>query len=54
MGKVVSVEGSGDNAKVRVEFDQVGIKNLLLQFAGLNRLCNVTNILKREISRDKQ
>ena len=38
VGKVVSVEGSGDNAKVRVEFDQVGIKNLLLKFAGLKRL----------------
>lgn len=38
VGKVVSVEGSGDNAKVRVEFDQVGTKNLLLKFAGLKRL----------------
>ncbi len=37
-GKVVSVEGSGDNAKVSVDFDQVGIKKLLLKFARLKRL----------------
>lgn len=38
VGKVVSVEGSGDNVKVSVDFDQVGIKKLLLKFARLKRL----------------
>lgn len=32
-GTVVGTEGTGDNAKVRVQFDQAGIKNLLVKFA---------------------
>ena len=37
-GKVLAVEGSGDSAKVKVEFDQVGVKNLLVKFAKLTIL----------------
>ena len=37
-GKVLAVEGSGDSAKVKVEFDQVGVKNLLVTFAKLTIL----------------
>lgn len=37
-GKVVSVEGCGDNAKVSVDFGEAGIKKLLLKFARLKRL----------------
>lgn len=32
-GRITQLEGSGDNAKAVVEFDQVGRKNLLLKFA---------------------
>ncbi len=37
-GKVLAVEGSGDSAKVKVDFDQVGVKNLLVKFAKLTIL----------------
>ncbi len=36
-GTVQGCEGSGDNAKVRVEFDNAGTKNLLTKFAKLQR-----------------
>lgn len=32
-GKVINIEGTGDNEKATVEFDQVGRKQLLLKFA---------------------
>ena len=32
-GRVVGLEGKGDNAKIRVDFKQVGVKNLLVKFA---------------------
>lgn len=32
-GTLIGTEGAGDNAKIRVEFDNVGIKNLLIKFA---------------------
>ena len=32
-GKVVNVEGVGDNAKATIEFANVGVKQLLLRFA---------------------
>lgn len=37
-GKIISVEGNGDSAKVKVNFDQVGVKNLLVKFAKLTLL----------------
>ena len=33
LGKIVKVEGSGENEKATVEFDNVGVKTLLLKFA---------------------
>ena len=33
IGKVLAVEGSGENAKATVEFENAGTKNLLLKFA---------------------
>lgn len=33
MGRIVGMDGTGDNAKIRVEFDQAGVKNLLVKFA---------------------
>lgn len=33
MGTVVGTEGQGDSAKVRVSFDEAGVKNLLVKFA---------------------
>ena len=33
IGSVLSVEGSGDNAKARIKFLNVGEKTLLLKFA---------------------
>ena len=33
IGKVISIEGSGDNTKACVEFENAGRKNLLLKFA---------------------
>ena len=33
IGNVLSVEGSGDNAKARIRFLNVGEKTLLLKFA---------------------
>ncbi len=33
IGRIESIEGTGDNAKIGVRFDQVGLKNLLLKFA---------------------
>lgn len=32
-GTIVGTEGSGDSAKVRVQFDEAGVKNLLVKFA---------------------
>lgn len=32
-GTLIGTEGTGDNAKIRVEFDDAGIKNLLVKFA---------------------
>lgn len=32
-GQVVGIEGQGDSAKIRVAFDKVGVKNLLVKFA---------------------
>ena len=32
-GIVLSVEGTGDNTKARVEFDDGGVKQLLIKFA---------------------
>ena len=37
-GKIISVEGNGGSAKVKVNFDQVGVKNLLVKFAKLTLL----------------
>ncbi len=36
LGRVVSVEGSGENEKATVEFDNAGVKTLLLKFARFN------------------
>ena len=33
IGRVLNVEGSGENTKATVEFENVGIKQLLLKFA---------------------
>ena len=33
IGKVISIEGTGENAKACVEFEMAGRKNLLLKFA---------------------
>lgn len=33
MGRIVGMEGTGDSAKIRVEFEQAGVKNLLVKFA---------------------
>lgn len=38
VGKILSMEGTGDNAKAVVEFKNVGTKQLLLKFAKLKRL----------------
>ena len=32
-GKVLRVEGNGDNAKITVDFDHIGTKQLLIKFA---------------------
>ena len=32
-GTLIGTEGTGENAKIRVEFDDAGIKNLLVKFA---------------------
>lgn len=37
-GTILQVEGSGDNAKATVDFEQVGTKKLLLKFAKFTRL----------------
>src|SRR5690625_2427640 len=37
-GRVVSVEGSGDSARVQVNFEQAGTKLLVLAYASLQRL----------------
>ncbi|MBI5472159.1 MAG: UvrD-helicase domain-containing protein [Ignavibacteriae bacterium] len=34
-GKIVAIDGRGDNARATVEFDSVGRKNLMLKFANL-------------------
>ena len=34
-GRVVALDGSGDNARAVVEFDSVGRKHLMLKFAHL-------------------
>lgn len=33
LGTIIGTEGSGDSAKVRVQFDEAGVKNLLVKFA---------------------
>lgn len=38
VGVILSMEGSGDNAKASVEFQNAGTKNLLLKFAKLRKL----------------
>lgn len=38
VGKILSMEGTGDNAKAVVEFKNVGTKQLLLKFAKLKRI----------------
>lgn len=32
-GTIIGVEGTGDNTKIRVSFDDVGVKNLLVKYA---------------------
>jgi DNA helicase-2/ATP-dependent DNA helicase PcrA len=36
-GKVVDVTGTGDNRKAVVDFDEAGLKSLILKFAHLQR-----------------
>ena len=36
LGSVIRVEGSGENEKATVEFDNAGVKTLLLKFARFN------------------
>ena len=36
LGRVISVEGKGENEKATVEFDNAGVKTLLLKFARFN------------------
>ena len=37
-GKIIGIEGTGDNMKLRVQFDTSGCKNLLAKFAKFKRL----------------
>ena len=37
-GTIVGTEGEGDSAKVRVNFDQAGVKNLLVKFAKFHEI----------------
>ena len=37
-GTIVGTEGNNENAKVKVEFDTAGTKNLLVKFAKLRHI----------------
>ena len=37
-GTIVGTEGNNENAKVKVEFDTAGTKNLLVKFAKLRNI----------------